>query len=296
MKRIFFTLLCALFLSSCVSADDGGADTTHLLDGTGSLGGSYLFILDTFEFIASEDGVALGFNLDGKISDEHDESTCGQSDLVDPDGTEGIDNQLAKVVPLFDLIGVGAALDYAQNSIEGGGLLIMIQLNGVDDPQNDQDVELVLRAGFGVPLLGTDGKILANQTFHLHPSSPEAVISGATLTEGLLEAGPFVAVIPFVVFGMDYQLTFHSARIRAHFNGETLLSDGVMGGGVSLNDLYAIGETAALDDGSVLPAIKTLFSGMADLAPDEDGVCQQVSSGIAFAAVPAYFYPGEDNP
>ncbi len=255
-----------------------------------------MFILDTFEFIAASEGVSLGFDLDGKTSDEHDDSTCGQPDLVDPDGVEGIDNQLAKVVPLFDLIGVGAALDYAQNSIEGGGLLIMIQLNGVDDPQNDSDVELVLRAGFGVPLLGTDGKILANQTFHLHPSSPEAVISGATLNDGLLEAGPFVATIPFVVFGMDYQLTFHNARIRAYFDGETLLTDGVMGGGVSLDDLYAIGETAALDDGSVLPAIKTLFSGMADLEPNAEGECQQVSCGIAFAAVPAYFYPGEDQP
>jgi hypothetical protein len=294
MRRICLVFLLSLCLLSCESGTTDNGDTLSTLDAPKGLSESYILIIDTFQFVAAENGVAPGFNLDGVISGDDDEATCRKEDLLSPDGEEGIDNQLAKVVPLFDVIGVGGALDYTQNSIEEGGVLIMLEISGVDDDLNDDDVRIEIKAGFGVPLLGTDGRILANQTFHMHPESPDSAIPGAFIEDGVLHAGPFVAKIPFAILGMNYELTFHGGFIRAEWSSGGWLGDGLLGGGVTLEDLYGIGETAAADDGSVLPAIKTLFSGMADLVPNEEGECQQVSSAIAFSAIPAFYFPGEN--
>ena len=250
-----------------------------------------LVILDTFVFQAEESpGVAIGFNLDDRISEEGDPDTCGKADQTSPDGEPGIDNQLAKVVPLFELFGVGAVLNYVQNAIEGGGLLLMLEIQDVDDYENDEEVVIVLRAGYGIPLLGTDGRLLAGQTFHLHEDSPDVFIENAHISDSILKAGPFDAQIPFVILGMSYQITFHEAQIRARLTDEGWLEEGVMGGGVSYQDLYAIGEIAAADDASVLTAIQGLFQGMGDLAQDANGDCQQVSTAVSISAVNAFFY------
>ncbi|MBR58798.1 MAG: hypothetical protein CMH54_12360 [Myxococcales bacterium] len=250
-----------------------------------------LVVLDTFMFQAEQEpGVVIGFNLDDRISEEGDPDTCGKADQISPDGEPGIDNQLAKVVPLFELFGVGAVLNYVQNAIEGGGFLLMLEIQDVDDFSNDDSVRIVLRAGYGTPLLGTDGRLLAGQTFHLHDDSPDVVIENAYIEDSFLRAGPFEATIPFVILGMSYELTFHEAQIRARLTDEGWLEDGVMGGGVSYQDLYAIGEVAAADDASVLPAIEGLFQGMGDLAQDANGDCQQVSTAVSISAVNAFFY------
>src|SRR5688572_16556007 len=54
------------------------------------------------------EGIAPGFNLDGVNSDERDSRSCAKDDFVDADGNVGVDNQLARLLPLIDLAGEGA--------------------------------------------------------------------------------------------------------------------------------------------------------------------------------------------
>ncbi len=297
MRCSLVLLFLSSFFLSCAADDHGALDTSSSSDlSLEPVQTTFLLVLDTFQFVPVEEGIAPGFNIDGVVSGDDDAGSCNKEDLIAPDGEEGIDNQLAKVVPLFDFFGVGAALNYVQDSIEEGGVLIMFEIAGVDDFVNDPIVSLEVKAGFGIPLLGTDGRLLANQTFHLHPDSPDSFVDDARIEDGVLHAGPFNVTIPFAVLGMDYQLTFNAAQIEARCTEEGWLEGGVLGGGGRLEDLYAIGETAAADDGSVLPAIKQLFDGMADLQPDEEGECQQVSCAVAFSAVPAFFFASDLAP
>jgi hypothetical protein len=255
----------------------------------------YLVALDTMGFgVEIEPGVAPGFDLDNRISKADDETSCGHEDYISPEGTPGIDNQLASIAPLFDLFGIGAAETLIQNAIDEGGLLLLLQIDGVDDLQNDSEVIVTLRAGHGIPLLGTDGLLLSGQTFHLHPDTPDDRAEIASIEEGVLEAGPFAATLPIVVFGIQYELVVEDARLRAVWTEEKGLVSGVFGGQVSLETLYTIGETAAMDDGSVLPAIRAVFQGAGDMAQDEDGACQAVSAALVFTGVSAFFFPDED--
>ena len=298
MRRVFVCWLGVLtLLMSCgETAPDGNTDVGSVDSMLPSQGlRSMVVVFDTLGFTEEEsDTVAPGFNLDGVVSDSDDANTCGHADYVSPDGTPGIDNQLASVVPLFALVGLTAAEGLLQSIIEEGGLLMMVQLDGVDDPVNDDEVTLLFRTGFGSPLLGTDGKVLSGQTFTLHPESPDSQAETAHIENGVLHAGPLTARIPLLVFGMTYELTFQNTRIRATMTEDGGMLDGLLGGSVSIDELYAIGETAAQDDPSVLAGIQAVVTGSGDMAPDAEGQCQQISGAFAFSGVSAFFFPEEE--
>jgi hypothetical protein len=309
----FRTIVVAAALLTLIGCGDGSAETDVTgVEVTGDAGQtdtsttppdtvtkpqpiSRLVVFDTMSFTKElEAGIAPGFNLDGLVSDHADEESCGQLDYTSPEGVPGVDNQLAKLYPFFELVGVGAVEGLIQSVIEEGGLLFMMQFDGIDDFLNDDEISLIIRTGQGVPLLGTDGKILAGQTFHIHPESPDTVTANARIEDGVIYAGPFTATLPLRIFGMDYQLTLFDTQIRAEWTEDGGLTSGIFGGGVSIEELYAIGETAAKDDASVLAAIKILVKDSGDLAPDENGECQQVSAAFSFTSVSAFYF--EDEP
>ena len=111
----------------------------------------------------ANDGIAPGFDLDQYTSDLSDGRSCYKSDLVAPDGTRGVDNQLATLVPLLDLEGEGALGGLIQQAINDGRLLLLFQLHEMDDGTRS----LIIRRGQDNPLLGTDGLILSDQTLAL---------------------------------------------------------------------------------------------------------------------------------
>ena len=118
------------------------------------------------------------------------------------------------LVPLFNAVGFAAAQTLLQSAITEGGILFLLQINGIDSYENDDEVELVFRAGQGSPLLGTDGLLLSGQTFDLSPESPETAAYGV-IRDGELYAGPFDTVLPFVIYGVQYELRLSRAQIKA---------------------------------------------------------------------------------
>lgn len=254
---------------------------------------THLVVVDTMGFTRQlEPGVAPGFNLDGRVSEEGDEATCGKEDQIGPDGTPGIDNALAILAPAFELFGIGAAEELIQGAIDDGGLLILFQIDGVDSLVDDDEITLTLRTAQGVPLLGTDGLLLSGQTFSLHPESPDSALTGS-IESGVLLAGPGTARLPIVVFGISYELTIAAGLIRADITENGGLNAGLFGGSVSVADLQAIGETAAMDDPSVLPAIEAVFFGATDMDLRDDGQCHAISGTFAFTAVSAFLFNDE---
>ncbi len=250
-----------------------------------------VMVVDTMGFTREvSPGICPGFDVDGKTSDDKDPAGCKKADQMSPEGQKGIDNQLATLVPLFEAFGLGAAEGLVQGAIKDGGILLIFELDGLDDPMNDSDVTVLLRAGMGKPLLGTDGLLLPGQTFSVHPDSPERVAKGATVKDGVIDVGPFEASLPIVVFGVRYNLTIKDARLRGRLTWDGGIVEGIFGGGVPIADLIAVGKTAAMDDASVLTAIEAIFGSAGDLAPQPDGSCAQVSAALKFTAVSAYFF------
>jgi hypothetical protein len=237
-----------------------------------------------------ESGVAVGFDVDGVVSEDGDDASCGHADFVSPDGTEGIDNQLALITPLFDTVGIGAVEGFVQAAVEQGGLLIMWEVKGVDDAQNDDDVTVRLRFGTGKPLLGTDGLLLSGQTFHINPDSPDREVKGS-IVDGQLRTEVFEAVLPIVVFEVAYELIIYEARMTADVSYDGGLVNGIMGGRVTIENLLTIAERAELEAGGIYEAVTFLLDGMADMSPNEDGVCQELSAALTFTSVSGFLFP-----
>ncbi len=290
----FAAVVCVFTLGACASADDDPAAIDEAaVDEVAETPPPMLIILKTLGFTkVLGDGKAEGFNLDKRISSTHDKQTCKQKDLVAPDGTKGIDNQFAKLVPLLEQTQIGAIHGLVQNAIEDGGLLILLQLEGLDSQQDDDTVMLRIRLGRGKPLLGTDGLVLSGQTFELHPESPEIAVPAA-VKGGVLRGGPFKIRLPIIIFDVLYELTVHDALIRFEFDGDGGVKSGLMGGGVPITDIMTIAYTAANNGGGIIEAIEPVVTGMGDLNPDADGKCRRLSATLDFSGVSAFLFDQE---
>jgi hypothetical protein len=243
--------------------------------------------LKSLSFAREKDGVAAGFNLDGAVSDFLDDRSCRQQDFVDPSGVPGIDNQLARLLPLVDIAGEGAVEALVQTSIDEGTLLLIFDR----EEHADGTIDLTVRRGADVPLLGTDGHLLAGQTLALDEQPLLGSFKGARIEGGMFDAGPFEIRLPVIVFNTLYDLTLPNARVRFRIAEDGSLLEGVLGGGAPLPQILGFVRTA---DERVGGDIEGLLGGSirdeADLQPDENGACTLLSMAVLFEAVPVFVF------
>lgn len=234
-----------------------------------------------------EPGVSLGFDLDAHVSDRADPIGCRQGDFTSPDGTIGVDNQIARLVPLIEAAGGAALTGLVQSAINEGDMLVMIELIGVDSLTHDDDVTVRLTRGLGQPFVGTDDRIEPWQTYDLDLEAPTSTAS-ATIRDGVLEAGPLEFELPIYVFDFSFALQLVNARMRLTF-GDDGSASVMFGGSVSIQGMLDIVEN--IDGGQQLPPlIDTVGRQFADLEPDENGVCQSLSATVTSELVGAFWF------
>ena len=252
-----------------------------------------LAVARTLTFVREDDGVSLGFDLDGRISDRSDRESCGQPDYTSPDGEEGIDNALALVVPLIERVG-GAALEgLVQAAINEGDLLVMIELDGVDSLEADDDVTLTMMRGVGQPFIGTDERIEQWQTFDADLLAPWSR-APATIRDGVLEAGPVEIQLPIYVFDFEFLVTVTDARVRMVL-GEDGPQWGMVGGVVLMQNLLDIANN--IEGGQNIPGtLDTVGRTFADMLRQEDGTCAGLSTVIEMDLANAWFYADAERP
>src|SRR5262249_51096005 len=150
------------------------------------------WIITSLAFTREKNGVAPGFDLDHvDNSTDLDDRSCGKKDLVAPDGTRGIDNQLSLVIPVVEQQFGNAVDGIVQGAINDGRLLIALNVANVHDIQNDQCVDMNVVLAQGKPSLGTDGIVEAYQTFDPRADGQyTSVAHGGKITNGTMEIGP----------------------------------------------------------------------------------------------------------
>ena len=85
--------------------------------------------------------------------------------------------------------------------------------------------------------------------------------------------------------------SLHLLEVLGYFDKEddgTLT--GYFGGGVALDTLY---EIAGFDEVQITDLLNNLLSSAADLSPDENGECQQMSVAFEYTAIPAHIFIDE---
>lgn len=235
--------------------------------------------------------VAQGLDVDQRVSDRTDSETCNTRDFVSPEGIPGVDNQFTflydAVVGFFQ---DGTVEGIVQGSINEGRLLLMLEVVDVDDTQQDEDVTVNLFLGEGRPDIGADGLIVPAQTFDRRTDAETVAIPGR-IVDGVLEAGPFDAIIPMAFFDVFFDLDLHGARLRAEQNDDGSWS-GMIGGGVEAETLINVAREADMrQEIQVTAAIMAILPGYLDLGYDpETRRCTQISAALQFRATSAFLY------
>jgi hypothetical protein len=258
------------------------------------LANSHANVLKQFGFFAeSSPGVAEGFDLDGMVSDGTSPDSCYESDFVDSQGRTGIDNQLAKIWgELEPLIGTATA-GLLQGSINEGRFLLMIELEGLDDYMNDDDVTLHLFRGRLKPEIGTFGFIAPDQTVYFDDTFSSARVPGLQVVDGVLEAGPIAFQIPIDVLEAKFTMDIHSGKIRVNIREDGTFH-GHIGGYMTVNDvLDEMYQTDAVQEAML---VTPYFENNADRNP-VNGRCTEFSVTYSFEGTTAFAvrYPSVDD-
>lgn len=243
------------------------------------------YVAQTVSFLRADDGVSEAFDLDAAVTRAGDVAGCGVPDLRAPDGTEGVDNSFAELLPVLEAAGGSAIPFLVQAAVDAGALLLSFEI-GEEDATGC--VPVVVGRAQGTPMIGGDGRLLAGQTFDRHPDFPTSETCG-WWEDGVLRASGPQLDIELVVF--DEWVDVPVIGWEAWFEP---LEDGAwrarIGGGVPIAELQA--NVATFDGiGQQIPLIiETALAARADLAP-VDGACTQMSTWIDLNVVPAFFYP-----
>lgn len=245
------------------------------------------FVARTFLFEGEQEGgVADGFNLDNSTTRPGDSSGCGQGDFVAADGTPGVDNQFALLLPLIAAAGGSALPVYVQSAINEGDLLILVRLTDLDDLANDPNVSVTVERAMGTAIVGADSMLLPWQTFDVDTEEPSTTFTNGVLVDGVLNAGPSSLDLPIFVFGFRFDVTMHGAVIRVFFD-EGGPTHAIIGGAVSMENILRIAGNQGIQDR--IPAlIEDIGGRMADIQLGE--TCDALSVAVSVDLTPVYLY------
>lgn len=231
--------------------------------------------------------MAYGFNLDGENS-TGEGTTCVEltpdyESINDP-GESGVDNGLAALVPTLSML-VGDLDMTIADQISSGGLLIVMEVSGIDNYTTDSSVMLRLMRGTlpagTMPMLEGDGTLSPGQEFTLEAVAPAVM---GSITNGRLHAqtdsldlmidtgDPDIGVIT---------LTLHDAQVRANIS-QTGLMNGAIGGAIVIEELAATAESIMEGYGDL---VRSAVQGDLQPAPADETMCLSISAGISFTAI-----------
>lgn len=252
---------------------------------------TFAVVMSSLAFGRRDDaGATWGFDLDHHVTDAGDSQGCGHADLVDPDGLPGIDSAFSGLVPVLEASEAGAVGELVQDSVRNGELLLMVEVSGVDDPVNDECVDVRVLRGTGTPLIGTDGELLDGQTFVLAPGAQPDPLTCVPLVNGSLRAGPFELPLEMNVLDVELALGLTDAWLRLDLSADGRTGWGYFGGAVLASDILVIVDQGELEE--FADVIRGLVNAAADLQPNAEDSCDALSIVFEYGAIDAFVHEG----
>lgn len=312
-------VLLAAGLVACTGDDSGsvslgpGADAKSCDNADDSVA----FVMSAIDFARVEDGVSWGFDLDGYDSAAGDPDGCNKPDLTDPNGNTGIDNAFAGLLPALEATEAVAITGILQDSIAAGDLLLMMELRGVDDLENDDCVSMSFGPALGTPLIGNDGYMLDGQSFARDESEDQVLVENLEIVDGVVQMAGVEFTLELQVLAATFAITVSDASIQLHTTpaeryidpsavtstdtgepgeadlGDNIVYTGFFGGGFSIDYMLGVLNDNALDQG-----LKDLINQALPLSADlknDDGECRNMSVTFEFESTSAYYFDEDEG-
>ncbi len=299
--------ILGMALAGCGSTGSSGGAAGHA--GTGGLRvlPGLGFVTSSFGFYYPDEpatGVD-GFNLDGRISssDSPEPGECAHDDWTGPHGEPGIDYSFLEIIDDGDLredgkyvfggFRQGQLVDgVIGGAVKNGSMTILLQVQGLDDPMNDDDVVVQIFGSEDAPALGTDNSVLAGASLGIHPDSRfhSGEVHG-TMVAGVLTAGPLNLRFPVDIMIVRDELFIHDGWLRLELGDGTF--EGIVSGYWDVANIRDIIGTPTTDNGNAanftIEQFEAAMAEFADGSYDADtGLCMSFSTTFQFRGVQAF--------
>jgi len=231
---------------------------------------------------------SLGFNLDGKVD---------ESDFTDPEtGETGVDNQFFRVVgciqshrapPPLRPTYLTAIWDILRDQAPA----YVIEVSGIDDPMNDDEVQVGLYRALDKADRDSSGDIRADNTFRIDPDPRSHNKMRGSIKNGLLvtDSVPNLRLVgdPFSI----PEFNFKQAKLRLDLK-DAKLQKGILGGFHEWNPIYwhygSAGWVVEHSSGIEIPGVYYGLKKFADSNPDANGANKDISISYIVETVPAF--------
>ncbi|MBK7948090.1 MAG: hypothetical protein IPK00_04995 [Deltaproteobacteria bacterium] len=230
-------------------------------------------------------------------------NACAHDDFTSPTGEPGIDNQAWRLMGCVrgyrpnDLMD---RLHQANTMIKEGGYAILMEISGMDDPRDDDAVEVQLLSAAAPVTLDAVGEPMEQVSFtaHADPTYHSAWARGR-IEGGILTTDPVDLRLKIKQQTQDNAVYLRDARIRAEVDADGRI-EGIVGGYWDSENFWSMmndhtiggtpqGRNAAFNRGFMCAGLHHAIPRVADGHPDpETGRCTSISTALHFEARPAF--------
>jgi hypothetical protein len=246
--------------------------------------------------------VAFGLDLDHAKDSQPAPNTCAHGNFVSPTGETGVDNQLYRILGCINAYRPESHFqgnvikDFATSARQDGAITTLIEVTGIDDPQNDDHVEVGVYSStnptvydgdrIGVPYVSytaTD-----NPTWRTHTSG--------RIVNGVLETDPVDLRFDYYI-GQGLKdhndLLVRGARFKLTIGADGN-ANGILAGYSDVELFYRseFGQNSPVlpqSYGYTCPSVYAAMWKLADGYPDaKTGQCTAISSAFEIRATPAF--------
>jgi hypothetical protein len=227
--------------------------------------------------------VAPGIDLDGRVDAD---------DYTGVDGAPGVDNQLWRALGChwsFRESGVEPRATHESTSVRSPTL---VELRGVDDPYNDEEVEVSVRASRVALQMDGKGAPLAHASYDGESGPALVYRTRGRIVNGVLSTEPFDVGINYMEQVIENVRRLRDARIRARILPDGRIEGGFYGYyelGSFMSFISSMTQQGADVSNMSCPAVNAALASFADGAPDPlTGHPTAISAALGFFGVRAH--------
>ncbi len=250
-----------------------------------------------------EGKISYGMNLDGNADGNPTPKTCSHNNFMSPDGAQGIDNQMYRLLGCvygwrdsgyIETNANGELIDTSQG-------VILIEITGVDDKLNDDNVTVRMHRANDVLPKDTQGEILPYASYRVHDIPGYGKPARGQIVDGVLTTDPIHASLPYYGNLTHSEIDLKDMRLELNLANADERVKGMIAGYRDVENFWSYfrkGGYMAVTGQFSCPAMYIAAHQLADGYPDpETGNCTALSSSYSIEAIPAFVIsPKDDEP
>jgi len=248
---------------------------------------------------------AYGIDLDGNTDGEPTANTCKHTNFTGLDGAAGIDNQMYRLLGCVEAWRSDGHIENNANAhrLSSGLGMILIEITGVDDTNNDDAVSVSFYRGVGSFRLDSNGDVLPYSSYEIdHRSGVPRygdTVSGK-IVDGILKTDATDVHLPHYGNYQYIRQLIHDMQLQVELPIEADRIEGMVYGYFGVDQFYSYVRgmltSFPIRHKFSCPAIYVAAHELADGHPDpETGECTTLSSAFKFKAVRAFInHPGDE--